>query len=262
MKARHLSTSLLTALALALGTGFALNVSRAQAQDLGPNLDPKEVGRVETTSVGGGFLLGAAVGGPPGAFAGAVAGALFGDRILVGRRNRALEASLASTRDDLLAMAQRNAELQAQLLAATDGTNHQNLVASTTHDTGSRAAVGDSSLVLHFRSGSSDVEELYDEDLKDFVALVHSVPNAIVEIYGHADRRGDQTDNLWLSQERVQSVEKALRDLGLRNFSYETTALGEGKPLTATDTLENNFFDRRVVLRLRRDVGAIASHSR
>ena len=42
----------------------------------------------------------------------------------------------------------------------------------------------------------------------------------------------EQDDNLWLSQERVQSVEKSLRDLGLRNFTYETTALGEGQPVS------------------------------
>ncbi|MDY6983773.1 MAG: OmpA family protein [Pseudomonadota bacterium] len=265
MKARHLSTSALTALALALGTTFALNVSRAQAQDLQLDtlqLNPREVERVETISVGGGFLLGAAVGGPPGAFAGAVVGALFGDRVLVGRKNRALEASLATTRDDLLAMEQRNEELQAQLLAANGATANQNLVASTSRDATGAVFLGDSELVLHFRSGSSDVEALYDEDLKDFVALTQAMPDAIVEIYGYADRRGDHTDNLWLSQERVQSVEKALRDLGLRNFSYQTTALGEDKPLMATESLETNFFDRRVVLRLRRESAAIASRSR
>lgn len=253
MKARHLSTSVLTALALALGTGFALNVARAHAQEL----DRQEVRQVETTSVGGGFLLGAAVGGPPGAFAGAIAGALFGDRVLAGRRNRALEASLAATRDELLAMEQRNAELQAQLLAANGAA--QNLVASTSRDTAGTVLLADSELVLHFRSGSSTVEKLYEDDLKKFVALVQAMPDAIVEIYGYADRRGDEIDNLWLSQERVQSVEKALRDLGLRNFAYETTALGENRPLTATDSFENNFFDRRVVLRLRRDTAAIAS---
>jgi outer membrane protein OmpA-like peptidoglycan-associated protein len=256
MKARHLSTSALTLLALALGTAFALNVSRAQAADR----DVKEVDRVGTTSVGGGFLLGAAVGGPPGAFAGAIAGALFGDRVITGRKNRALEASLSATRDELFAMEQRNADLQAQLLAANGQTGNQNLVASTSREaTGNAVLLADSELVLHFRSGSSAVEKLYENDLKEFVALVQAMPDAIVEIYGYADRSGDPTDNLWLSQDRVESVEKALRDLGLRNFAYETTALGEGKPLTATDSFENNFFDRRVVLRLRRESAAIAS---
>jgi outer membrane protein OmpA-like peptidoglycan-associated protein len=202
MKARHLSTSALTLLALALGTAFALNVSRAQAQELAQ----KEVDRVETSSV-----------------------------------------------------EHRNADLQAQLLAANGQTTNRNLVASTTREASTALLLHDSELVLHFRSGSSTVETLYADDLKKFVALVQAMPDAIVQIYGFADRRGDQTDNLWLSQERVQSVEKALRDLGLRNFAYETTAQGEGKPLTATDSFENNFFDRRVVLRLRRESAAIAS---
>lgn len=257
MNVKNLSSSALTVLALALGTAFALSVSRAQAQEL----DAQEVARVETTSVGGGFLIGAAVGGPPGAFVGAVAGALVGDRFLVGRKNRLLEASLESTRDELLAMQQANAELQAQLLAGRSAAN-PNLVASTTYEAPGLACCSDSTVVLHFRSGSSAVEKLYEQDLKQFVAYVQSLPDAIVEITGHADRRGEENDNLWLSQERVQSVEKKLRDLGLRNFSYETTAFGEGQPATAADSFENNFFDRRVVLRLRRDQNAFASSSR
>jgi outer membrane protein OmpA-like peptidoglycan-associated protein len=257
MNARNLSTSLMTALAVALGTSLALSVSHAQAQEL----DPKEVERVESTSVGGGFLIGAVVGGPPGAFVGAVAGALVGDRFLVGRKNKALETSLDSTRQELLAMQAANEQLQAQLIASR-GAADRNLVATTSHEVPGAACCGDSELVLHFRSGSSAVEELYDEELKDFVGYVQSVPGAVVEIYGFADRRGEQNDNLWLSQERVQSVEKSLRDLGLRNFTYETTALGEGQPATATDTLENNFFDRRVVLRVRKDQKEFVSSSR
>lgn len=261
MNARHLSSSILTALAVALGTGLALSVSNAHAGEIASQLDPKEVERVETTSVGSGFLLGAAVGGPPGAVVGAIAGALIGDRVLVGRKNTLLETSLESTREELLAMQQANERLQAQLLASRS-TSAQNLVASTSRETPVAACCADSELVLHFRSGSSEVEDLYAEELKQFVGYVQSVPDAIVEIYGYADRRGEQNDNLWLSQERVQSVEKTLRELGLKNFTYETTALGEGQPATRTDTLEHNFFDRRVVLRVRKDQATVASSTR
>ena len=257
MNARHLSTSLMTALAVALGTTFALSVSHAQAQAL----DPKEVERVETTSVGGGMLIGAAIGGPPGAFVGAVAGALIGDRFLVGRKNKALETSLDSTRQELLALQTSNEQLQAQLIASRSAAD-RNLVATTADDHSAAICCGNSELVLHFRSGSSAVEDLYHEQLQEFVGYVQSVRGAVVEIYGFADRRGEQADNLWLSQERVQSVEKSLRDRGLRNFTYETTALGEGQPATAGDTLENNFFDRRVVLRVRKDQSEFISSSR
>jgi sortase system peptidoglycan-associated protein len=235
----------MTTLAVALGTGFALSVSQAQAGAL----DAKEVEKVETLSVGGGFLTGAAVGGPAGAVVGAIVGAVAGDHFLARRENKVLESNLDSARGQLAAMQAANVRLQAQLSAA----EQRNLVASTSHEAPASACCEDSELVLHFRSGSSKVEELYDTQLEDFVAYVESVPDAVVEIYGYADRRGEQADNLWLSQERVQSVEKSLRGLGLSNFTYETTALGEGQPVTATENLENNFFDRRVVLRVRKD---------
>lgn len=256
MNARNLSTSLMTALAVALGAGFAFSVATAHAGEL----DPKEVDKVETISVGGGFLAGGAIGGPAGAVVGAIVGAVAGDHFLVRRENKALTSNLANTRDQLAYAEAANAQLQTQLIASQNA--QRNLVASTEHDAASPACCGDSEVVLHFRTGSSAVEELYDEQLEDFVAYVESVPDAIVEIFGYSDRRGEQSDNLWLSQERVQSVEKALRDRGLGNFTYETTALGEGKPVTAVETVENNFFDRRVVLRIRKDQNELATSTR
>jgi sortase system peptidoglycan-associated protein len=247
----------MTALALVIGTGLGLSVSSAQASEL----DPKEVKRLETTSVGSGLLLGAAVGGPPGAVVGAIAGALVGDRIFVGRENKALATRLDSTRDELVAAQAANARLQSQLIAAQNQGSTRNLVATTASERPATTSYGDSALVLHFRSGSSSIESLYEEELKNFVGFVKSVPDAVVEIYGYADRRGEQNDNLWLSQDRVQAVEKSLRDLGLRNFTYETTALGEGKPLTPSESLENNFFDRRVVLRVRNSQNELVSSS-
>ncbi len=247
MNARNLSTSVMTTLALALGTGFALSVSQAHAGEL----DPKKVEQVETISVGGGFLTGAVVGGPAGAVVGAIVGAVAGDHFLVRKENKLMAANLDQTRDQLAYMQAANAQLQAQL--SESQTAQRNLVASTSHEVLSASCCGDSALVLHFRTNSSEVEKLYDDQLEEFVDYVESVPGAVVEIYGYADRRGEQNDNLWLSQERVQSVEKSLRDLGLSNFTYETTALGEGQPVTALDTTENNFFDRRVVLRVRND---------
>ncbi|MEY4640803.1 MAG: hypothetical protein RLZZ227_797 [Pseudomonadota bacterium] len=256
MNARSLSSSILTALAVVIGSGLALTVSGAQASEL----DPTEVKRLETTSVGSGLLLGAVVGGPPGAVVGAIAGAFVGERIFVGRENKALSAHLDNARVELVAAQQANARLQAQLIAAQNQ-DPRNLVATTAPARPAATSYGDSALVLHFRSGSSSIENLYTEELKDFVGFVQSVPDAVVEIYGYADRRGEQNDNLWLSQERVQAVEKSLRDLGLRNFRYETTALGEGKPLTSKDSLETNFFDRRVVLRVRDSQNELVSSS-
>ena len=49
----------------------------------------------------------------------------------------------------------------------------------------------------------------------------------------------------------MQSVEKTLRDMGLRQVRVETLARGEQQPVSALDDAQGRFFDRRVQLRLR-----------
>lgn len=257
MNVRTLSSSALTALALVLGTALALSVAKAQAQEL----DPQEVDRVESIGVLSGAVIGAAVGGPPGAVVTAAVGGWIGDKVLAGRHNKLLKAELASTRQQILALQEANANLQDQLIAQQAHGGSDLLATTSTSVTGS-SCCGDSELVLHFRSGSSQVEKLYEGELAQFVDYVQTLPKAVVEIYGYADRRGEHTDNLWLSQERVQSVEQELRKLGLRDFTYETTALGENEPVLETDSLETNFYDRRVVLRVRNGHNEYLSSSR
>jgi outer membrane protein OmpA-like peptidoglycan-associated protein len=76
------------------------------------------------------------------------------------------------------------------------------------------------------------------------------MPEAVIEITGHADRRGEDASNLALSQRRLQAVEKRLRNLGVRSRGIQTSAFGESRPVSATDNFENNFFDRRVVVKV------------
>lgn len=257
MNARTLSCSALTTVALVIGTALALAVANAQAQ----NLDPNEVRRVENIGVASGMVIGAVVGGPPGAIITGAFGGWISAKVLAGRHNKLLQTQVAINHQEILALQEANAELQAQLIASQSQSS-TNLLATTSDALPTANCCGDSELVLHFRSGSSVVEALYASELKDFVEYAQSVPDAVVEIYGYADRRGEDTDNLWLSQERVQAVEHALRDRGLKDFTYETTALGEGEPATVADALETNFFDRRVILRVRNGQNEYVSSSR
>jgi sortase system peptidoglycan-associated protein len=257
MNVRTLPTSALSALALVLGAALALSVAKAQAQEL----DPATVTRYENIGVISGAAVGAVVGGPPGAVVSAAVGGWLSDKILAGKQNRLLKAHLESTRQELLSLQKANASLQEQVLAQQTR-SAANLLA-TTQDAGvTRACCADSELVLHFRTGSAAIEAHYQSELKAFVGHVQSVPQAVVEMYGYADRRGDNAANLALSQQRLREVEGKLRELGLRNFTYETTAMGEGQPLTATDNFETNFYDRRVVLRVRSGNTELLSSSR
>src|SRR5690606_17418489 len=117
--------------------------------------------------------------------------------------------------------------------------------------TGQPACCADSALVLHFRSDSAVVEPHYQERLGEFALLARQLPEAVIQLTGHADRRGDEGDNLGLSQRRILAVQQALKSLGVENATIQTAAHGESRPLAAEESLEGNFFDRRVEVRIR-----------
>jgi outer membrane protein OmpA-like peptidoglycan-associated protein len=82
----------------------------------------------------------------------------------------------------------------------------------------------DTLLSLNFRSGSSAIEPHYEEQLASLIKIAEQMPAARVEI---------------------------LNSAGIQNSSIRTIAHGETKPLHFAQNFESDFFDRRVIVRLR-----------
>jgi outer membrane protein OmpA-like peptidoglycan-associated protein len=57
-------------------------------------------------------------------------------------------------------------------------------------------------------------------------------------------------------------VLKQLRAFGLESATYQTVAFGEQQPVTATEGSEQDFFDRRVVLRLQEPKPSLLSSNK
>lgn len=234
--------------ALLLGSLALLNANAGLAQDYDPVAAEKSRQRHETTGLLGGMVLGGLVAGPPGVIVSAVAGALAGNHVSDRKEKAQLQASLAGTREDLLALQEEKARLE---LALADLQSVRVASASFSREAPPAACCADSALTLHFRTNSVTVEPHYQAQLKDFAALARQTPDAVIQIIGHADRRGEATSNLGLSQQRVMAVVQALKALGMDKLSYQTVAHGEKQPVSAQDSLESNFFDRRVELHIR-----------
>jgi outer membrane protein OmpA-like peptidoglycan-associated protein len=71
---------------------------------------------------------------------------------------------------------------------------------------------------------------------------------------GFADRRGDDQFNQALSEKRVRRVKRFLVNSGVNSTQVIGTAFGETQPLNPAESLESNFFDRRVVVELKLDI--------
>src|SRR5690606_15841026 len=191
---------------------------------------------------------GGLVAGPPGAVASAIAGALAGNHVSDGKTKDQLQYSLERAEGELIEVEAQKRQLE---LALAELRSARVLPASQAGAVAPPACCADSALTLHFRSGSESVEAHYRESLREFARLARQVPDAIIQITGHADRRGEEADNLQLSQRRILAVQQALREFGVENATLQTVALGESRPLAADESLEGNFFDRRVDIRLR-----------
>jgi len=210
----------------------------------------------EATGVVSGAVIGGLVGGPIGAIATAGFGAWVGNLTVAKKESQLMAQALGEQEQEFIALQAEYRALEARYQVAVRDIQAARVRNASFESQDQRtnrnqaACCSDSEVSLHFKSGSTTIETLYDQKLADIAALVKDLPDTVIEITGHADRRGDSAANLALSQRRIQAVENRLRELGVRNRAIQTSAFGETRPVTETDTLENNFFDRRVVVKV------------
>ena len=185
-----------------------------------------------------GGVVGAGLGGPVGAAAGAIfGGGIVGKLIGTHRINRELELELktqAATFDGHQGKMHTEVEELNQQLAQ--------MIKRQTASWNSRQ------LPVQFRTGSSAIESHYEKQLDEIAGILSRNLDTKVSLAGFADRRGSSEYNLELSKRRVGQVRQYLIDHGVRMEQIGTDAFGESRPVSAEESYENDFFDRRVVM--------------
>ena len=82
---------------------------------------------------------------------------------------------------------------------------------------------------VSFESNSFALEESSFAELDNLIAYLQKNPNLQIEIQGHTDNVGDETDNQILSQQRAKVVFEYLSAKVENNLTYK--GLGESQPL-------------------------------
>lgn len=99
---------------------------------------------------------------------------------------------------------------------------------------------------IKFEVDSSTITTEGIKTIKKIYAILKKYPDIKMEIGGHTDSDGDAKYNQNLSQERVDSVKKALVEFGLDANRFTTKGYGESKPLVPNNSAENKAKNRRV----------------
>ncbi len=101
-----------------------------------------------------------------------------------------------------------------------------------------------------FTTGSSDISQRSAALMQRLVQLIKTCPGARVEIGGHTDDQGRESDNLALSQARAESVMEYFVRNGVKLGRLSAVGYGESRPLVENRTAEDRARNRRIELRL------------
>lgn len=216
----------------------------------------KNPSKQETTGFLSGVALGALAGGPPGAIVGGALGAVFGDGWRARQEVGSLQVDLVQSQLAYHQLAEESLSLQRQYqlaLGELDSIRSQEpQLLNVSHSLDALSSCCDNAgLSLHFRSGSSDIEPQYADQLTGMAKIADLFPTSRIEIIGYADRNGDAQMNLNLSKKRSDSVKSFFNRMGVQNSAITTVAYGETHPVQSNQSFESDFFDRRVIVRLR-----------
>jgi len=233
---------------------YSISLQAQSKQEVRNNISPNE-------SFGfiSGAILGGLSGGPPGVILGAGFGALLGDK-WTSNRYALEEMRTALDKSNLeLIVAKNELAKVSQKYNPLNSVQDVQLI-SYSNDSVLDASCCESKISINFKTGRSEIEKHYEEELKVFAKQAISLKNSKIEILGYADRNGSASENFELSKRRNLSVEKFLTENGVNRASITTIAHGDTMPLQLDSSYESNFFDRRVSIHLRVDDNLVTSH--
>ncbi len=196
----------------------------------------------ETSGFGLGIIVGAILGGPPGAVIGAWLGHHDTQRTntiavidleLTEKENRVtkLESELVATETELANTISRfkNEQIKSEQRFA-------NLEFLSKRQT----------TTIYFGSGEVDLPVRNGEQLYELAQLLNNYPELQIKMEGHTDIIGNEEYNQHLSELRVDTVQHILEEAGIPADRIHCESYGETQAMATEGDRQNHVFDRRV----------------
>lgn len=212
----------------------------------------------EMIGFGSGALAGAVIAGPVGGVVGGILGLLTGNNVNQASEKKDLLASIQTQEIALQTLEQEYAKLQRDYEQNLMAYNAQTAPVKVSSDTSSLDVLPFEAS-LQFKTASSQLEQHYLANLDKVAEKLKHNPQLQVQLFGYADRRGDEQYNLTLSEQRAQEVRQYLLSRGVGASQIDTWGYGEAQPVNVAQNQESDFFDRRVVLRMATQDGTMTA---
>lgn len=192
---------------------------------------------------GTGVVFGAAVAGPVGAAVAGLFGLFIADDINDEKRLELTKNELQTRSTELSALQQEydiNMEEANAQIAAMDSAVNQAIQQVTPNlETN-----------IQFKTASFLIEEHYKSQLDGLASQLRQNPKLKIELSGFADQRGESQYNQVLSEQRANAVKDYLISQFVNDNQIITQSFGESELVSTEGNFEENFFDRRVQVKV------------
>lgn len=109
---------------------------------------------------------------------------------------------------------------------------------------------------IFFETGSAELLNSSVPELRKLANLMTENPDISIQIQGHTDNVGSESDNLLLSEARARAVYTYLLEQGIAAERLSFTGFGESRPIDSNETEEGRKNNRRtafIILRTSRE---------
>ena len=209
--------------------------------------DKKHGDNEQLIGFGSGLVLGAVVGGPVGAVIGAFTGGVVGKSVADDTKLDIQQAKISQQQQRIARLAHKSEKYDD--LAHRYSISQKKLMHLSQADQVklNELALG---MNVQFKTGSAEIEPIFQTQLDEVAQIMKLSPTLKLDLSGYADRTGSRKFNQKLSEKRMHQVKDYLVKSGIAENRLTTQAYGDTAPLSAEASLENNFFDRRVTLKI------------
>lgn len=201
----------------------------------------------EGLGFGIGAIIGGLIAGPPGAIIGAAGGSFLGHKetkedeayAALEKQLQQKNSALAALQNELARnVTQRRSEIARAMRKVNLEGRHSAL----------KKLENGLSMSVYFRTNGTSIDSTLAPHIKEVGTLVNNYPELKVQLFAHADHRGNSEHNMVLSKSRAQSVRKLLLDAGVPASRIYSHAYGESNAINKDR--EGLIFDRRVDIHL------------
>jgi peptidoglycan-associated lipoprotein len=203
----------------------------------------------EVVGLSSGVIIGTAIAGPIGGIIAGIFGVMIADDVNSDKKLEAANRSLEQ-KDQQLFVMQQNFEQAKERAAVQIASMDSALEQATFKQAVFRQSVQEIESNIQFKTASYKLEEHYKSQLDLVAQTLQKNPKLSITLSGFADKRGDSTFNQALSEQRALTVKNYLVDNNVKAEQVMTVSFGETALVSSGVHFEDDFFDRRVMLKV------------